>query len=307
MREPTVQTGFVSTDGGLSLYWKATGEGPRTLICCNGVGVSTFFWKFVVEHFASGDPGQGHRVVLWDYRGHGLSDRPHHPDAVDLSIQACARDLGRIQDAVGAERAVLLGHSMGCQVVFERALQAPDRVAGLVPMLGSAGRVLDTFYNTPNSARVFRLIYAMTELAGDRANRFTRSFTRSSLIWPFVKRLRLVDPLYASREDFIPYADHLSELDLRLFLRMVRQAHLHDAFPRLQEIDSPTLIIAAERDDFTPLWISRRMRDLLPFSDMLVLADATHTGIIEQPRTINHRLERFLREEVSWPATPRGA
>ena len=74
-----VESGFVTTDGGLKLYWKATGTGPRTLICCNGVGVSTFFWKFVAERFAS-----EYRVVVWDYRGHGRSDRPHHPDAVDL-------------------------------------------------------------------------------------------------------------------------------------------------------------------------------------------------------------------------------
>lgn len=290
-----VQTGFVTTEGGLNLYWKATGKGPETLICCNGVGVSTFFWKFVVENFAD-----RYRVVVWDYRGHGRSDRPHHPDALDLSIAACARDLGLVQDAVGAQKAVLVGHSMGCQVLFERALQAPDRVAGLVPMLGSAGRVLDTFYDTPHSARAFKLIYALTELAGERANRIPRSLVRSSLAWPFVQRFRLVDPLYASREDFIPYVEHMSRIDLRLFLRMVLQAHKHDAFPHLAGIQAPVLIIAAERDDFTPLWLSQKMCRMLPNADMLVLADATHTGIIEQPRTINHRLERFLREEPRW-------
>ena len=290
-----VQTGFARTEGGKSLYWKATGLGPRTLICCNGVGVSTFFWKFVVEHFA-----HDYRVVVWDYRGHGRSDRPHHPDAIDLSIEACARDLGLIQDALGADRAVLLGHSMGCQVIFERALQAPERVAGLVPMLGSAGRVLDTFYDTPRSATVYKVIYALTELMGERSNRLSRGLVRSSLAWPFVRRFRLVDPLYASKEDFIPYVEHLSELDLRDFLRMVGKAHEHDAFPHLGRIEAPTLIVAAERDDFTPLWLSRKMCRLLPSAELLVLADATHTGIIEQPRTINHRLERFLREGPRW-------
>ena len=290
-----VQTGFVTSEGGLRLYWKATGQGPRPLICCNGVGVSTFFWKFIVEHFAD-----DYRIVVWDYRGHGRSDRPHHPDALDLSIAACARDLGLVQDAVGADQAVLIGHSMGCQVIFERALQAPERVAGLVPMLGSAGRVLDTFYDTPKSATAFKVVFRLMELAGERANRIPRSLVRSSLAWPFVRRFRLVDPLYASREDFIPYVEHMSQIDMRLFLRMVMQAHKHDAFPRLGTIQAPTLIVAAERDDFTPLWLSEKMCRMLPSASMLVLADATHTGITEQPRTINHRLGRFLREEPRW-------
>ena len=90
------QTGFVRTEGGLRLYWRAIGEGPL-LICCNGVGVSTFFWKYVVERFSD-----RYTVVVWDYRGHGRSESPHHPDATDLSIDACARDLALVQEALSS-------------------------------------------------------------------------------------------------------------------------------------------------------------------------------------------------------------
>ncbi|MCB9758739.1 MAG: alpha/beta hydrolase [Alphaproteobacteria bacterium] len=301
MKPAAMRSGFVTTEGGLRLYWQATGTGP-TLICCNGVGVSTFFWKYVVEHFSD-----THQVVVWDYRGHGRSDRPAHPDACDLSIRASAQDLGRIQEALGVEQAVLLGHSMGCQVILERYRQAPGAVAGLVLMLGSAGRVLDTFYDNPRSPLAFAALYQLVEAMGDRVNRLTGTALRTPLAWRVTKGLALVDPLYTSKGDFLPYLEHLASLDMRLFMRMVREAQRHDAFPELPRIRVPALVVAAERDTFTPMWLSERMTKLIPDASLLVLADASHAAIIEQPRTINHRLERFLREKVRWSDRPTGA
>ncbi|MCP4809738.1 MAG: alpha/beta hydrolase [Proteobacteria bacterium] len=296
---PKTRSGFVATEGGLRLFWKATGTGP-TLVCCNGVGVSTFFWKYVVERFSD-----RYQVVVWDYRGHGRSDRPLHPKAADLSIQACARDLGHILEAVGAQQAVLLGHSMGCQVILERAIQAPDSVVGLVPMLGSAGRVLDTFMDTPTSARAFPYVFGLVDFLGDRANRFIQPLMKTPLAWKVTQRGGMVDPLYMSREDFLPYLEHMGEIDVRLFLRMVGEAHRHDAFGALDQIAVPTLIVAAENDTFTPIWLSEQMAETIPDAELLVLADASHAALIEQPHTINHRLDRFLRSRVTW--SPRAA
>ena len=77
-------SGQVRTDDEQVLYWERHGEGPA-LVCCNGVGVSTFFWKYVVQEFAS-----THTVVLWDYRGHGKSQRIAEVDEVDLSVARLA-------------------------------------------------------------------------------------------------------------------------------------------------------------------------------------------------------------------------
>mgnify|MGYP006214180225 CR=1 FL=1 len=50
--------------------------------------------------------------------------------------------------AANVKKAVVLGHSMGCQVALETAVQAPEKVAGMVLMQGSAGKVLDTFFDS---------------------------------------------------------------------------------------------------------------------------------------------------------------
>src|SRR5882672_5558937 len=64
----------------------------RTIVCSNGVGVSTFFWDYVGEYFS-----RDHKVIVWDYRGHGASGRAQNMEA--LTMGAMADDLARILDA----------------------------------------------------------------------------------------------------------------------------------------------------------------------------------------------------------------
>ena len=62
-----------------------------------------------------------------------------------LIMKSLADDLRSILDAIKVDRAVLLGHSLGCQTIFEFYRQYPDRVVGLVPMLGAYGKPAETF------------------------------------------------------------------------------------------------------------------------------------------------------------------
>ena len=71
----------------------------------------------------------GHRVIAYDARGHGASDPA--PDGVYDSA-ALAADLLGVMDARGVDRAVLAGASMGAHTILRVAMDAPERVAGLV-------------------------------------------------------------------------------------------------------------------------------------------------------------------------------
>lgn len=72
----------------------------------------------------------GHRVAAYDARGHGDSDPAPSPGA--YAYPDLAADLGAVLDALGLGRAVLAGASMGAHTAVRCALQAPERVAGLV-------------------------------------------------------------------------------------------------------------------------------------------------------------------------------
>jgi pimeloyl-ACP methyl ester carboxylesterase len=289
-----VRSGYAKSDDGTELYWRAVGTGPM-LVCCNGVGVSTFFWRYLVEHFRD-----RYTVVVWDYRAHGRSRRAIDPLTADLSIGRHAEDLHAVLSAVtpDGEPVVLIGHSMGCQVILEHDQRYPSQTRALIPMLGTAGRAVDTFGDWGGSIYVFRAIRRLILSAGTLTPTLTRPLLHSPLAWPFTRTFKLMDPLYARKEDLQHYVEHMASVDPRVFIESVMQLNQHDVWDKLPEIEAPTLIIAAENDTFTPVWCARKMASDIPTAELLILADASHAALIEQPETINHRLERFFREHV---------
>jgi pimeloyl-ACP methyl ester carboxylesterase len=72
----------------------------------------------------------GHRVIAYDARGHGCSSPAPDPEA--YTYEDLGRDLEAVLDALGVERAVLAGASMGAHTILWLALRAPERVGGLV-------------------------------------------------------------------------------------------------------------------------------------------------------------------------------
>lgn len=293
MTAPPLRSGFVRTDDGEQLYWRSAGVGP-TMVCCNGVGVSVFFWKYIVQHFSS-----RFRVVVWDYRGHGRSTLPRDLASADLSIERNARDLLSVLDAVaGAEPVILLGHSMGCQVILETHRQAPARVRALIPMFGTFARPLDTFMDFRHSRAVFERLLRLADKADRASRRWLLPLYASPVAFDFSRLTGLVDRYYATRTDVARYTDHLGHMDPDVFLRMVSRMAEHDLTSHLGSVDVPTLIFGGERDSFTPLHRSRRMAELIPRAELTIIAEGSHAAIVEHPETINLRIERFLRERL---------
>lgn len=269
--------------------------GPRnaqTLVCCNGVGVSTFFWDYVGEYFS-----KERQVVVWDYRGHGASGNPERTD--QLSMTNIADDLARVMDANEVEQAILLGHSMGCQVIFELARLFPTRVIGLVPILGSFGRPADTFLDPRFGRAVYRMGYRVGTSIPDVISAGLRLTLRRPFMWHFARLTGLVHPDLARKEDLDPYMEHLARQNVRVFFDFVRAAQEHDAGPILGDIRCPVLVVGGERDLFTPRHLSVEMAERIPNAELLEIPRGSHAALIEQPELINLRLEKFLREAVS--------
>jgi pimeloyl-ACP methyl ester carboxylesterase len=288
-----MSTGFARTDDGIQLYYRVVGEGP-TLVCCNGVGVSTFFWRYFVEHFA-----RSYRVVQWDYRGHGRSTPPADVFAADLSMERNARDLATVLDALAiTEPVVLLGHSMGCQVILEFHRQQPSRVRALVPMLGTYGRALDTFFDSKHSRSLIEAVAGATARTRRSRLRLLLPLYASPIAYAFARYTGLVDRHYATERDIGRYTEHLLQVDPNLFLRMAQQMGAHDLSDHLPEIAVPTLVIGAENDLFTPLHRSEAMAKLIPHAEFYVVADGSHAALVEQPEAIHQRVERFFQERL---------
>jgi pimeloyl-ACP methyl ester carboxylesterase len=299
MRNPDVNTGFANAADGTRLYWRAVGEGPA-LVLSNGVGVSTFFWKYIVKHFRD-----RYRLILWDYRGHGLSDPIEDPLHAELSVGLVADDLLAVLDHAGVhEPAVFLGHSMGVQVSLEFTKRHPERVRGLVCLFGTFARPMDTFMDNPMSRRIFDRIVAGTRRSGHGGGRLLRPIYASPLALPFAGLTGLVDKYYAPAQDIGMYLEHLVQMDPRVFLMMVEALADHDLTDFLPEIRVPTMVFAGERDLFTPLHRSEYMAAHIPGAELLTLADGSHAAIVEHPTTINERIDRFFAERLPEIVTP---
>lgn len=284
-----VRSGYARTDDGLQLYWRTVGEGPP-MVCCNGVGVSTFFWKYIARHFRG-----RFQILLWDYRGHGRSGTPADPRSADLSMARNARDMAQVMAAAGIdEPAILLGHSMGVQVILEFAVQHPERVRALIPLFGTFARPMDTFMDSPYSRRIFDLVNKVAAFTGKAGGRMLHPLYANPLAFAIGKATGMVDPYYANPRDIDAYMEHLVHMDPQVFLRMVEMMADHDLTDALPSITCPVLIFAGEKDLFTPLHRSRKMAELLPCSELFILAEGSHAAIVEHPDTINHRIERFL-------------
>jgi pimeloyl-ACP methyl ester carboxylesterase len=288
---PSTRQGFTTTDDGLEVYWRVHGEGAPAIVCCNGIGVSTFFWEYLVRHFA---PSRA--VVVWDYRGHGRSS-PVTADS-DVSIQQHARDLGAVVEELGLDRPVLAGHSMGAQVILERYRQNPDGVGGLVTVLGTYGNPLDTFQDLSFSRQLFDVVLQLTDSFPALMDIGGKLAVAVPLAYGLGKRLKWIDGSRLSRHDLRQYLHHLTAMGFPLFFRMVCEMGEHSAKDLLPEVNVPVLVVAAEFDAFTPPRLSVALDEALPDSEIVWLEGASHAGIVEQPEKINAALETYLRERV---------
>jgi pimeloyl-ACP methyl ester carboxylesterase len=133
-REPDAR-GFVERDG-VRVAWERFGEGdPAILFVPTWSIVHSRVWKLQVPDFA-----RRHRVVTFDPRGNGLSDRPTEVSAYDEA--EFARDILDVLDATGTQRAVLVSLSLGAQRSLLVAAEHPERVAGAV-FIGPSLRLAD--------------------------------------------------------------------------------------------------------------------------------------------------------------------
>lgn len=280
----------VTSFDGTELAWTAAGEGDLTVVLANGIFCSDVYWTFLqpqlVEH--------GYRVVFWDYRGHGRSSPPADPDQV--SVPSHARDLWAVADAAGANRAVLLGHSMGVQTILEAYRLAPERVAGLLPVAGAYEHPDRTFYGLPVLHLLLPVmgwwvtpVPAATRLAW-------QALTAQVQLLDWSGRVsRMIGP-DASHELMAEYFAHLATLDPLLCFRMLRAMGDHSARDLLPDVAAPTLVLAGGRDVMTPPGLARRMAAAIPDARLEVLPEGSHTLPIDDPDRFGELVLGFLAE-----------
>lgn len=275
---------------GTRIWWRSAGQGSPAVLLCDGISCAGYIWRHLFPAIA-----ERRRVLHWNYRGHGRSDVPR--DVERVSLLDCAKDAFAVLDAAGEPSAVLAGHSMGVQVCLEAHRLHPERVRALALLCGVPGRVLDHFHGRPFLANSFPYI----EQAVLRAPRLARWCFRRLLATELAVQIGLrfeVNRQLLPRADLERYLAEAAEVDVVTYARMLAAAAQHDASDHLPEVRVPVLVVAGEKDTWTPFSISTRMHAAIAGSDLLVLPAGSHTGPLEHPELVALRLEKFLTERV---------
>jgi len=276
---------------GEPLPFRVVGASGRTpILTAHGLVSSVEHWRFFTPHFARERP-----VVSWDYRGHGGQPAPR--DHASASVAAFADDAHAVWQQAALGPAIAAGLSFGVQVALELWRRHPDAVRALILICGTAGHPLDRVSSSPALRRgATRLVRALG--------------ARRALAAPLLAPLRTklgrklaCEIAYAAggaRRDSTPpevldeLFGHASGIAPRVLAEVTASYLEHTAFDILPTITVPTLIVAGDRDELTPVSTSERMQRAIPGSELAVFAGCSHLCQVEQPVELHRTIERFL-------------
>ena len=198
------------------------------LILSSGLGGSGSYWAPNLEALAA-----DHRVILYDHRGTGRSDRKL-PER--LSVGDMAGDLLALMDGLGIARATLIGHAAGACIALAAALDAPERVENLFLVNGFARP-------DPHFIRCFETRLALLRDSGVHAFIHAQPIFLYPAGWCSWNAGRLMDEEAEQLRHFQGAAN--AEARIRALLDF-------DVADRLGEIRADTVAIAADDDVLVP-------------------------------------------------------
>lgn len=299
----------VADDGTPIAYTYRNPSGPRVpILLANGWSCSDAYWGHLVPAFERA----GHPVLLPDTRGHGRSGLPRDPGRGarnltidDVSMPRIARDLVAVLDDAGVEAAVVVGHSMGVQTALEVYRQIRERVLGLVLVAGTAENPTKTLYGQSIADRLYPLGAAVMRYVPEVLSPLWATIGPAS-VGHFGARLARAAGPKTTPADLHPYLLHLKSADPAVMVLMAGAMRDHSAVDLLPDITTPTLVVAAGADVFTPARCSEAIHHQVVGSELLTFRDAGHTVPIEEPEAIAAAVDDFITRRVAEPKpTPR--
>ncbi|WP_214364752.1 alpha/beta fold hydrolase [Pseudonocardia sp. H11422] len=253
-----------------TLYHEAGTGDPILLLHGSGPGVSAWAnWQHTIPGLS-----REFRVLAPDIVGYGATSRP---DDVRYSLQTWTDHVVGFMDALGVERASLVGNSLGGRISLALAEQHPDRVARMV-LMGAPGvgmtiteglRALRAYEPSPQNMR-----HLLTEYFAVDTSIITDDLVRiryeASAETYDAYRAMFFDPRHAGN-------------DLGITEEQVRA------------ITAPSLLVHGREDKVVPLEVAWNMVRLLPDADLHVFARCGHWTQIERAAEFNELVAAFLR------------
>jgi len=255
----------------MNLYYREYGEsGAPPLVFLHGLFGSAANWGAVARRFEA-----THRVILADLRNHGRSP---HADA--MGYPEMTADLLDLFDRLKLNPAVVVGHSMGGKVAMWLALQAGERVAGLVTVDIAPVRYANRFEPILSA-----LAAVDTETLADRGA--ADAVLARSLADPALRGFLL--------QNLVHRGGHWHwRIDLAAIRGAMERLLEFPAVPSGRQYLGPVQFIYGGESDYVTPAAERAIHQLFPFARLRVVAGAGHWVYAERPAELAHALEAFL-------------
>ena len=255
---------------GIELAYQLRGDGPPLVMIHGAQGDQTAFDQLAAEF------SDRYRVLTFDQRGSGLSDKPDMP----YSIAMLADDTAGLIDHLHLSPAHVLGISMGGTIAQELALRHPAKVRSLIlgcTTLGGpksirlGGTGLSSAYSTQSMTAEERG-KALAEAA------FTKGYLE--------QHPEVIESMIAARR--------ARPIDSGAFAHRMKAIVEFDAYDRLPQIHCPTLVIAGKDDALINWENSRLIAERIEGAKLVVLEPAGHSFWVEQPEQTSAAIAKFL-------------
>lgn len=255
---------FATTRDGVRLWYRLTkGRGPGRCVLVHSLAMNGDFWDRLVPYLLDHAD-----VLVYDCRGHGRSDKPKGSQPVERH----GDDLADLLDAVGWQKAVVVGASMGGCIALAFAAHYPKRLSGL-------GLADTTAWYGPKAPEQWE----------ERGQKGLREGLASLI--DFQKTRWVTD---AFREQNPAIVDDA----IAVFLANDPEAYLetcrmlgHADLRKLPAFDFPTRIVVGEEDYATPIAMAEATQALIPGSTLKVLDHARHLTPLETPERVAAELK----------------
>ncbi len=272
------ETGYARS-GDVSIAYQVVGDGPFDLVYVPGF-VSHVELRWTVPSFARAleELAEFSRLILFDKRGTGMSD----PVVGAPTLEARMDDLRAVMDAVGSQRAALLGVGEGAPMSVLFAATYPDRTAALVLRNGFPRTMWAPDYPWGRTEDQYR----------DDVHRELRIYDRRGDAERAIGELADWEP-----KDTSAIVDYLrwsaSPGTLSALARMNREIDVRHVLPSIRV---PTLVLHGAQDSVVPLDAARWMADRIPGARFVPLPSARRLHFGRGTDVVNAEIRAFLTE-----------
>lgn len=258
---------------GWSIHWETVGdEANPPILMTLGLSHRLAHWGTLPELLAS-----NLRVIVFDCRGMGASERRDEPFTIDDEVG----DMAAVLDAAGVSQAIIYGRSRGGMLAQEFALRHPERTRALV-LSGTSHRGPSA---VPSTERV------------NRAMNITPEMTREQIFAG--QNEAMASPGWKARDPDVFNALLATDLEAppRRFAVIRQQESVANwtSDGRLRALRCPTLVLCGADDGMVPPENSRQIAEQIPGAQLELIPQCGHLPMLEKPQEVARLVLEFAR------------